>query len=163
MNATISRILAGAIAGAVATAAMTPVIRPRLTRRAPSPGRLREFPPRRIIQRFEDALPRRLEPTTATETTLTWIAHLGYGLAVGAAFGLAAPRLPAAPPLVAGVAWGTGVWIAGYAGWVPLMGIREGTIAGPRRAIPYTLASHLVFGAALDATHRALDGAFHTP
>ena len=71
---------------------------------------------------------------------------------MGALYGLAAPRSAAA----AGAAFGLAVWAAGYAGWLPLIGIRESTVAGPPAKIPFPLAAHIVFGVTTAAVHEAV-------
>jgi hypothetical protein len=139
----------GALAGLVATGAMSPVMAPRLSRGLSRQGGLHRFPPRRIVRRLESAFAGRPVAATATERVLTLIAHAGYGCALGAVLGVLRNRHRRRGPLATGFTFGLGVWAAGYAGWVPVLGIREGTVAGRRSAIPFPLAAHIVYGLVL--------------
>lgn len=161
----IGSALAGAAAGVAATLAMSPVMSPRLTARASAPLRhvrgLDEFPPRRVVQAGEEIIAGERKLPDRAEVAATWLAHLGYGAAVGAIYGVMAPSLDERidSPVrgaAAGALFGLGVWAAGYAGWLPLVGIRTGTIRGDRRDLPWPLAAHVVYGATLGAVHDAL-------
>lgn len=46
----------------------------------------------------------------------------------------------------AGARMGFMVWAIGYAGWLPLLGVRESTVRGAPSKIPFPLLAHLVFG-----------------
>src|SRR5687768_12970220 len=82
------RLIAGAAAGAVGTAAMTVFMKPGLARWLPPAWRPDEFVPRQVVQWAEgvggdpDVLTDRQEALAAA------FAHLGYGVAMGALYGM---------------------------------------------------------------------------
>lgn len=146
----------GVFAGMVATAAMSPLMSPGLARAAPGRARLEMFPPRRVVRQLERAIAGQDRVSPSVERWLTFVAHVGYGCAMGAAYGVIRDRLPHGSPGAAGVLFGLGVWGVGYAGWVPLLGVREGTVAGSPRSLPFPLAAHVMFGLALGWIHGRL-------
>jgi hypothetical protein len=155
-------LAAGALGGAAATLAMSPLLSPRATRRIqdaiPPAKALPEFPPRRVIQVVEERLTG-ARPLGRAEPAITWAAHVGYGIAMGALFGALHARRSLAPGMsggAAGVLFGLGVWAAGYLGWLPLLGVRDGTARGDRRDLPFPLAAHIVYGATTGAFHGRL-------
>lgn len=138
--------MVAALAGVAGAVAMSPIMSRRATRHLPPPFRLHEFPPRRVLS----AIARspggaRLSPDLLD--VLTWPAHLAYGAAAGGIYGATRdPQGGSGDPVVAGVLMGLGVWASGYAGWLPLMGVRESTIRGAPSKVPFPLLAHLVFG-----------------
>jgi hypothetical protein len=141
------RILIGALTGIGATIAMTVVMR-RLHRRLPPASRY-PLPPREIVQ---ETFPRTSERAVRQLTTLS---HFGYGAAAGAVFTSLAPGRG----LVAGMAYGTGVWAASYLGWIPAVGILKIAALHPRERNALMIAAHLVWGAVLALTARELEQA----
>ncbi|HYE76795.1 MAG TPA: DUF1440 domain-containing protein, partial [bacterium] len=83
-----------------------------------------------------------------TTNVLASMAHVGYGSAMGAAFGLMQPRVPV-PPVASGAIYGLGIALASYEGWVPAAGIMPSLRhqEPPRRW--QLVLSHLVYGAVL--------------
>jgi uncharacterized membrane protein YagU involved in acid resistance len=78
---------------------------------------------------------------------LTLAAHVGYGAACGAIFGLVAPRnAPAA--LGCGMLFGLGVWAGSYVGWLPAFNVRHHAKHDPPARTGLMIAAHLVWGAA---------------
>lgn len=155
-------VAAGALAGAAATVIMSPLMAPRLARRIarmlPAVHTLDEFPPRRIIQVTEEHVTGRQPLPDTVETAVTWPAHLAYGMCMGALYGALRSSSPTCKPTgmpepAAGVLFGLGVWAAGYAGWLPVFGVREGTVRGDPADLPFPFAAHVVYGATLGALH----------
>lgn len=144
------------VAGLVGTVAMTSVMKGRASRWF-APDRLpREFVPKQIVERVEEAVaPGAL--TEAEEMRLTMPAHYGYGGTMGAVYGPVRHRLAGLPAPVVGALFGLGVWALGYVGWLPAIGVREGTAAGSRRRMVAPLVAHLVYGAATALVYEALD------
>lgn len=140
-----SRAFIGVLAGTVGTTAMTAVMR-RLHRNLP-PTSQYPLPPREIVDETfpgapDDALP-----------SLTMLSHFGYGAVTGAIFALFAPhRGPAV-----GAAYGIGVWVASYLGWIPASGILKPATRHPRERNALMIAAHVVWGGAMALTIRELE------
>ena len=137
---------AGAVAGSLATVAMSAVMfgAKRL-------GLMGEMPPEKITARFLDRLGW-TSRSGGTQDLMAAIAHVGFGAAAGSLFAILERRFrPPAPPVLAGVVFGTGVWLISYQGWVPALGL----MAPPSRDRPgrpqSMLVAHLVFGSVLGA------------
>jgi uncharacterized membrane protein YagU involved in acid resistance len=135
----------GALGGAVGTAAFTGWMKG-----AQRAGLLGELPPRTIAR---DALQAAVgRPSSKTVDIATAVTHLGFGVATGAVFGVVArhvhTRIPGA---LQGAMWGSLVWAASYAGWVPALDI----LPAPHRDRPdrpwVTFIGHLIFGGLLGA------------
>jgi hypothetical protein len=144
----------GAIAGIVATVAMTlaaEAMHRRLPRRERYP-----LPPREIT---ESLLPARAvqrlgEPGIQAATLAS---HAGFGAAAGALFW---PLFRGTRwPVIGGVGYALGVWAASYFGWVPATGRLRPAHTHPPRRNALMLAAHVVWGASLGLTSRALDRA----
>jgi hypothetical protein len=86
---------------------------------------------------------------------LTNAMHWLYGIGWGTFYGLGAgPTRP--DPVAGGLAFGTGVWGAGYAELIPL-GIYEAPWKYPKRELAIDLSYHLVYGLAVAGAYAALD------
>jgi hypothetical protein len=138
------RLLTGVGAGLTATGAMSAVMLG-----AKRTGLLGKPPPQRITQRMLDRL--HLRRSRDTENALVVGAHLAYGMAAGAAFGLLTRRVRLGPPVARGVAFGASVWAASYLGWVPALGLMPPPGADRRDRQVTMLLAHLVYGAVLGA------------
>ena len=127
----------GAVAGVVATAAMSAVM---LAFRR----QMGEQPPDAIAKTAADAVG--AEPTETEADVLASIAHVGFGLGVGAGYALLPRYLP---PPVRGVGVALAIWAVSYQGWVPALGILP-PADEDRPARPTVMAAaHVVFGAVL--------------
>ncbi|MBN8611318.1 MAG: hypothetical protein J0L92_12065 [Deltaproteobacteria bacterium] len=139
----------GAAAGAVATVAHTAVMAT-----AARHGRLGEPPPKKITR----AALKRVAPEAAREPLTVWVAtaasHLAFGAATGVAYALLHPE--PRPTLSSGLRFGSFVWLASYAGWVPALGIMPMPANDKRGRPSAMLAAHWAFGATLVMTLRAL-------
>jgi hypothetical protein len=146
MQTSLSAALRGAFTGAVATLPMSGVM--YVARAA---GLLGEYPPRIITRTALEAVGAGV-PEEVNEAAAT-IAHVGFGAAAGAAFGLL--RHGVRPPgsrIVQGVAFGLAVYAVSYNGWIPAVHILpEPTDDRPGRQ-PSMLAAHVVYGLVLGAT-----------
>ena len=81
--------------------------------------------------------------------------HYATGAVLGAAYG----ALAVVEPRVAsggGSAYGAAAWAVGDEGLVPLLGLSGPPTEAPASSHAYALASHLVFGAALEGSRRLL-------
>jgi uncharacterized membrane protein YagU involved in acid resistance len=112
-------------------------------------GLLGELPPRKIARK---ALASAGEPSKTAIDVATVVSHLGFGLATGALFGVISRRLhPRVPGAVQGAVWGSVVWAASYAGWVPALDI----MPPPQKDRPdrpwVMFLGHIIFGGLLGA------------
>ena len=136
----------GAIAGAAATTAMSVFMRA-----AQAAGLIGELPPRKITDAAIDAAGAEEAPAPARSVAAT-MAHVGFGIGCGALYALAHPRLRRyMPPTLAGAAFGTAVWAASYAGWVPALGIMPPPDDDAPGRVGTMVVAHWVFGGVLGA------------
>lgn len=140
------RMMIAALAGAAGALAMSPIMSRRATRHLPPALRLREFPPRRVVSAVVRHLgDDRIAP--ALLDRLTWPAHLAYGAAAGMVYGhFRDGKAGSVNAVDAGARMGLVLWASGYAGWLPLLGVRESTVRGAPSKVPFPLLAHLVFG-----------------
>jgi uncharacterized membrane protein YagU involved in acid resistance len=90
-----------------------------------------------------------VEPAT---NALAVVAHVGYGMLLGALFALAQPRRAST---LRGAAFGVTVWAGNYAGVLPALGIMPPPRDRPGRQSAI-IAAHLVYGGVLGASLRRL-------
>ena len=83
------------------------------------------------------------------------IAHHLFGALVGALYGAAASRLPAVAA-GGGMPYGAVVWLAAAEIGLPLTGLSRRPGAYPASRHGTSLASHLVFGATVEAVRRVM-------
>jgi hypothetical protein len=109
-------------------------------------GLMGTMPPVKITARLLDRV--RVRRRGDEQDVAATLLHFAFGAAAGGVFGLVRRRLPL-PPVLAGVAYGAGVWFVSYKGWVPALGI----MPPPERDRPgrpqSMLVAHLVYGATL--------------
>ncbi|GAA3446187.1 DUF6789 family protein [Planomonospora venezuelensis] len=134
-------LVRGGLGGVVATAAMSVVMVA-----GDRAGLMRDQPPKRIIRAFLPGGRHRPEPG---EGVLAAVAHVGFGAACGALFGLLARGRR--PPVPAGVGYGLAIWLAGYQGWVPALGVLPPISRDRPGRVAVMGAGHVVYGAALAA------------
>jgi uncharacterized membrane protein YagU involved in acid resistance len=142
------RVLLGAAAGTVATVPMTMVMETLHERTPGEPAR--PMPPREVTEGLTHKAGVRHEVGERDMQDLTLVAHFGYGAAVGAAFGLIAPRSPAGA-IASGMLFGLTVWVGSYLGWLPAFGVRHAATEDPPARSGIMIAAHLVWGAAAGA------------
>lgn len=113
-------------------------------------GAIEQQPPRLIVAKL---LP--VRPRSTLANTLASVAHVGYGMAAGALFSLVLDR--SRHTAGTGTAYGLVIWLVGYEGWLPAMGILPPSHRDRRGRAATMLAAHLVYGAALAAASRRAD------
>ena len=137
------RISTGAGAGALATAPMSLVMLA-----AQRLGLLGKPPPATIT----DAALRQADahPPRSQRHALAVLAHVGFGAAAGALFGLLRGGRPeSGRAALEGAVFATGVWAASYAGWIPALGILPPPTRDRPGRPPSMIVAHWVYGAAL--------------
>jgi hypothetical protein len=126
------RAVRGGVAGVVATAPMS-VLMVAAERLGMLPGP----PPRLIVDRLAPDLDDR------SAAAVTAVTHAAYGAAAGAALALLPVRLTTAR----GVVLGLGLYVIGYEGWVPMLGVLPPAHRDDRRRVLTMAVAHLVYGA----------------
>lgn len=99
------------------------------------------------------------EPSKQTRERMGQAVHWLYGIAVGALYGALRSRFPSSP-VVAGLGYGTALWLLGDEIAVPVLGLAEGPTAHRPAVHAQSFGAHLVYGLATAAATRALDRAF---
>lgn len=139
-----TRLLLGAIAGLVGTMAMT-VAMNRLHRRL-SEAEQYPLPPREITETIL------IDGPDEAVKDVSTAAHFLYGAATGSIIAAVRPRAG----VVAGAAYGVGVWGASYFGWVPALGILRPANEHPPRRNALMIGVHVVWGAVTALSLREL-------
>lgn len=147
------RLALGAAAGFAGTLVLTAL---RAANQKVSPGTrppIRKDPGEFMVERAEGALPvpaRRQIPGPAEAAAAQGLA-VGYGLTFGALY--AAVR-PLGGPLVSdGIALGLATWAAGYAGWLPAVGLMPPLRRQGAGQIALPVAQHAAYGVATVAAY----------
>ncbi|MEW9531368.1 DUF6789 family protein [Microbispora sp. NPDC049125] len=136
----IRHLARGTVSGVLATAAMSAVMLAG-DRAGLMPGQ----PPKHIVRAV---LPGHRRRPKRGEKALGTAAHLAFGAASGALFGLLTRDRAARLPL--GVAYSLLIWVASYEGWVPAMNILPPISRDPAPGRPVVMAAgHVVYGTAL--------------
>lgn len=137
----------GAVSGTLATAAMSTVMVA-----GEKAGLMRGQPPKHIVRGLLPGSERRPKKG---EGVLGAVAHVGFGAASGALFGLLSRKRRGRLPL--GVGYALAIWVVSYAGWAPRLSAlpplerdepgRQGVMA----------VGHVVYGATLAFLLNRLD------
>ena len=135
----------GLSGGALATLPMTTVMAV-----AQDLGMLGQAPPEKITSKLLHKVHAR--PTGSELSLSTALMHFAFGAGSGAVYSVARPGQPSvARAAFEGALFGTAVWAASYAGWVPALGImRAAHRDRPDRQLTM-LVAHWVFGATMGA------------
>ncbi|MDQ3367397.1 MAG: DUF1440 domain-containing protein [Myxococcota bacterium] len=133
----------GVAAGTLATIPMTVVMVA-----AQHLGLLGKAPPAKITDAILDKA--NVSAPPSERRLLTSLAHFGFGAASGALYSLLRPGRPSyGRAAVEGMAFGTAVWGASYAGWLPALGIMPPPTADRKDRQLTMVIAHWVFGAAV--------------
>ncbi|MDB4875025.1 MAG: hypothetical protein JWM41_1471 [Gemmatimonadetes bacterium] len=137
--------LNGAAAGALATVPMSAVMLG-----AQRVGAMGKQPPEAIVERALEAA--NTEPTSTAVKATAAAAHIAFGAAAGALFGvLDHDDDSAAASVTKGVGFGLAVYAVSYAGWIPAMNILPRPKHDRKDRQSSMILAHLVYGAALGA------------
>ena len=154
-------LLKGVIAGIAGTGVMTAYQLNVAKLRGQStgtevPDRWADAPaPAQAAKKAADAVGEGSRVTREDVPLLTNALHWLYGIGCGTFYGLGAGQTRP-DPVAGGLAFGTGVWGAGYAELVPL-GIYEPPWKYPKKELAVDLSYHLVYGLAVAGAYAALD------
>lgn len=135
-------VIRGMLCGLAGTATMTALIATEKML-----GLMREKPAPEIISAnveqaigLRDHLP---EPLFQ----LSWLLqHTGYGLTAGVGYALLRRLRRAGNPVLSGSLYGIGLYLIGYAGWLPLLNLYPPPARNPRRKVAMLLMEHIIFG-----------------
>ncbi len=150
----VKRVIRGALAGLVGTTAMTGAMF-AIKKAGMAPG---EPAPKEIAENLEKKIGVYHQlPKPAFEASWAML-HFGYGTASGTAYALAQEgALEVGRPLLVGPLFGVLLWVIGYCGWLPLLGLYPPPTRLPTRKVAAELvATHLIYGTATAVAHRAL-------
>jgi len=112
--------------------------------------------PTQVVDRAEEVFTREgFSP--ATRRVLAAVAHVGYGVGTGAAFGLLR-REPDGKKVESAVGSALGIlaWGAGWASWLPLTGVHSPPWKQQTTKVLLPVIDHAVFGAAWGLIFSAL-------
>lgn len=93
-------------------------------------------------------------PSPDTRRQLSWVVHIGYGLAVASLYGVigGGRDRSVARAVLGGALFGAGLWLFGDELAVPLLGLSDRPTSYPVTSHLQSLAQHLGFGVATAAT-----------
>jgi len=95
------------------------------------------------------------ELTKQTRERMGQVVHWVYGIGVGAIYGALRSRFPSSP-MIAGLGYGTALWLLGDEIAVPVLGLSKGPTAHAPAVHAKSLGAHLVYGLTTAAATRAL-------
>lgn len=145
-----NRLVRGAVGGLIATLPMTSTIYA-----GKDLGLLFRPPPREVTHRAETHTNVKQHLSRST-FTLSWLAaHFGFGASAGLVYGLIRPLLPSAP-LLAGLAYGSGVWALFYTKILPDLGLYPPPLRDRLSRTATMVVAHFVFGGVTALIFRAL-------
>lgn len=121
-------------------------------------GLLGRMPPRLMTERLLARIGLRRKTSRRSRKLLTAAMHYGFGGAMGSLFEVGRSalttrhgRAPSSAIVGSGIAFGTLVWLASYAGWIPVAGLMpRPTSDRPGRPTSMVIA-HWIFGGTLGA------------
>jgi putative membrane protein len=118
-------------------------------------GHPENMPPAVLVDRATRALGRRV--TVPQRLRAQQVIHYGVGAGLGVAYSAVANRWPAASPARGALA-GVGTYVGTHGSLLPALGIQRPPWRLSAAAVAWEATSHVVFGVALEAAQRALQG-----
>lgn len=141
-----NQLIRGAIAGTLATLPMTLVIE-SINRSLP-PRERKPLPPRQITEQVAERTGAEKRADERTLDVATMTTHFAFGAAMGACYGLLAPRARLSPALT-GTGFGLLVWTANYAGVLPALRLQRWPQDRPPMRNTTMIVGHIVWGSVL--------------
>jgi uncharacterized membrane protein YagU involved in acid resistance len=136
----------GVIAGGMATVIMTVALE-AMFRRLPHDQQA-PMPPRQITVHAAEAVGLARHLDEPARFTASLVMHAAYGTGTGAVVYALLRRFPASG-IIGGILAGIIVYLLGYAGWLPLLGLYPPIPEETAARSGQTLAAHIVWGAVL--------------
>jgi hypothetical protein len=144
MQRDVKAIVDGIVGGGIGTAGMSAFMLA-----AEKAGLMGEHPPDLIAGAALEAMGIH-QRDEEKQDALAVLLHFGFGIGMGALFGLVHRRLPfRVPAALHGLLYGTLVWAASYQGWVPALGIMPPASDDRPDRPRAMLVAHWVYGAIL--------------
>lgn len=152
----IERVARGAVAGFVGTLALYGAETASQWWLPQTMPPFRKDPGEFMVERVEAALPSAISERVPNVVELAAAKGLavGYGLSVGMVYALVRPR--GGSVLVDGLAFGLGVWTAGYLGWLSMLGFMPPLSEQNTAAVISPALRHVLFGVVTVAAYRWL-------
>ncbi len=151
------RVVRGGIAGGLATVGMTAAM---LLMHRCLPARQRYgLPPELIVDETLERVGLEQPLTQPQFEALAMLAHHGFGVSMGAVYGVLEPQLRATRPVVSGSSYGLLVWALSYLGWLSALEMEASATKEPHQRNALTIASHVIWGASLGALTAAVRNA----
>lgn len=148
IGSALEEAVSGGVAGVLATLAMSLVMLA-----AQRLGLMGMQPPERIVERGMRAVGHR--PDGEEVDVAAAVAHLGFGTACGAIYGVLAVRTTSASWWL-GVPFALLVWLVSYAGWIPALRILPAPPDDRLGRAWSMFVAHLVYGAVLGLAWRTI-------
>lgn len=142
----LTSVVQGACAGLAATGPMTLFM--QAAHRYLPIWQRSSLPPRKITMHLARRVGLKKHMGESQRSAATWIAHFGYGTAMGAVYGPLARRIPL-PPVIKGTAYGLVVWAASYLAGLPILQVPQAARDQPRHRNLLMMGAHIVWGSSL--------------
>ncbi len=140
----------GGLEGLVGTGVMSAVIAA-----SHALGLLTNPPPKQITRRATEDTGVRHDVSPQAFTVGWLAAHVAFGSGVGVAFRFLRPWLPKSPVL-AGVLYGSAVWVTSYAGVMPALGLYPWPREDRPSRVAVMIGAHFVYGTVMAAADQML-------
>jgi hypothetical protein len=152
----IDRVALGVAAGAAATFLLQAIRTSEQKLLSETMPPMREDPGKFMVEQAEELLPDQTHEQVpgTVETVAAKSLALGYGMTAGALYGALRPRR--GNLLVDGAVLGLGVWVVGYLGWLPALGLMRPVQQQETEQVAGPIAQHINFGIATVAAYRWL-------
>ncbi len=144
-------INSGTVAGLAGTAVMTGAMF-LIKKMGMVPG---ELAPKKITENLEDKLGVRDYLPRSAFGASWMLLHFGYGTMSGVAYAFVQELLSRKQPFLTGPLFGMVLWVIGYCGWLPAVGLYPPPTRLPKRTLGAELiTTHVIYGTVTAVTHR---------
>jgi uncharacterized membrane protein YagU involved in acid resistance len=152
-----SAIVAGAAAGFAGTIAMMALRSFDLRYASKTIPKTREDPGKFMVQQAERAAHLARSVPKSAEKAAVISTHIGYGIVPGILYAMLRGNRRNASSLVEGAAIGTAVYLLGYFGWLPLLGLTRPLWKQPFPEIAGEGMRHVAYGVTTAAVYGAIN------
>ncbi len=144
----------GVVAGLWGVAAMAGVIT-TLRRALVPPDHIVKTHPEKVIERARELAGSSGQLDVQTRRRLGDLLHFAFGALWGVAYASKTARRDI-DPLVGGALTGAALWVAGFCGYMPMLGVQPGAWHWDKRELILTGSAHLAYGTTMAMILRAL-------